>query len=65
MSRLRQAVEANGSKTILGVAVYFLRSDFLEICAYLGYQAIWIEMEHGCWLGLEIDLLFCSSILPA
>jgi 4-hydroxy-2-oxoheptanedioate aldolase len=47
MNRLRQAVEANGGKTLLGAAVYFYDPAFLEICAYLGYQAIWIEMEHG------------------
>src|SRR5580658_4314292 len=47
MNRLRQAVEANGGKTLLGAAVYFYDPIFLEICAHLGYQAIWIEMEHG------------------
>jgi 2-keto-3-deoxy-L-rhamnonate aldolase RhmA len=47
MNRLRQAVEGNGGKTLLGAAVYFYDPVFLEICAHLGYQAIWIEMEHG------------------
>lgn len=47
MNRLRQAVEDNGGKTLLGAAVYFYDPIFLEICAHLGYQAIWIEMEHG------------------
>jgi 2-keto-3-deoxy-L-rhamnonate aldolase RhmA len=47
MNRLQQAVEANGGKTLLGAAVYFYDPVFLEICAHLGYQAIWIEMEHG------------------
>jgi 4-hydroxy-2-oxoheptanedioate aldolase len=47
MNRLRQAVEENGGKTLLGAAVYFYDPVFLEICAHLGYQAIWIEMEHG------------------
>lgn len=47
MNRLRQAVHDNGGKTLLGAAVYFYDPTFLEICAYLGYQAIWIEMEHG------------------
>jgi 2-keto-3-deoxy-L-rhamnonate aldolase RhmA len=31
----------------LGAAVYFYDPIFLEICARLGYQAIWIEMEHA------------------
>ena len=47
MNRLRQAVVQNGGKTLLGAAVYFYDPLFLEICAHLGYQAIWIEMEHG------------------
>jgi 2-keto-3-deoxy-L-rhamnonate aldolase RhmA len=47
MNRLRQAVQQNGGNTILGAAVYFYDPIFLEICAHLGYKAIWIEMEHG------------------
>jgi len=47
MNRLRQAVHENGGKTLLGAAIYFYDPVFLEICAHLGYQAIWIEMEHG------------------
>ena len=47
MNRLRQAVHQNGGKTLLGAAVYFYDPAFLEICAHLGYQVIWIEMEHG------------------
>jgi 4-hydroxy-2-oxoheptanedioate aldolase len=47
MNRLRQSVAANGGKALLGAAVYFYDPVFLEICAHLGYQAIWIEMEHG------------------
>ncbi len=47
MNRLKQAVQDNGGQTILGAAVYFYDPIFLEICAHLGYKAIWIEMEHG------------------
>lgn len=47
MNRLQQAVQANGGKALLGAAVYFYDPIFLEICAHLGYQVIWIEMEHG------------------
>jgi len=47
MNRLRQAVQKNGGKTLLGAAIYFYDPIFLEICAHLGYQAVWIEMEHG------------------
>ncbi|SPE19439.1 HpcH/HpaI aldolase [Candidatus Sulfotelmatomonas gaucii] len=47
MNRLQQAVHANDGKALLGAAAYFYDPVFLEICAHLGYQAIWIEMEHG------------------
>ncbi len=47
MNRLQQAVQANDGKALLGAAVYFYDPIFLEICAHLGYQVIWIEMEHG------------------
>jgi 2-keto-3-deoxy-L-rhamnonate aldolase RhmA len=47
MNRLRQAVHDNGGRTLLGAALYFYDPIFLEICSHLGYQAIWIEMEHG------------------
>jgi 4-hydroxy-2-oxoheptanedioate aldolase len=46
MNRLRRAVEQNGGRTLLGAAMYFYDPIFLEIAAHLGYQAIWIEMEH-------------------
>jgi len=47
MNRLQQAVRDNGGTPLLGAAVYFYDPIFLEICAHMGYQAIWIEMEHG------------------
>src|SRR6185312_181137 len=47
MNRLQKAVKANGGRTLLGAAVYFYDPIFLEIAAHLGYQAIWIEMEHA------------------
>lgn len=47
MNKLRQRVLENGCRTLLGAAVYFYDPIFLEISAHLGYQAIWIEMEHG------------------
>jgi 2-keto-3-deoxy-L-rhamnonate aldolase RhmA len=47
MNRLRKAVEKNQGRTLLGAALYFYDPIFLEIAAHLGYQAIWIEMEHA------------------
>ncbi len=47
MNRLRRAVEQNQGRTLLGAALYFYDPIFLEVAAHLGYQAIWIEMEHA------------------
>jgi 2-keto-3-deoxy-L-rhamnonate aldolase RhmA len=47
MNRLHKAVERNGGQTLLGAALYFYDPVFLEVAAHLGYQAIWIEMEHA------------------
>src|SRR5271167_3644874 len=47
MNRLRRAVEQNDGRTLLGAALYFYDPIFLEVAAHLGYQAIWIEMEHA------------------
>src|SRR5665213_3798813 len=47
MNRLRKAVEQNGGRTLLGAALYFYDPICLEVAAHLGYQAIWIEMEHA------------------
>jgi 4-hydroxy-2-oxoheptanedioate aldolase len=47
MNRLRRAVEENGGRTLLGAALYFYDPIFLEVAAHLGYQVIWIEMEHA------------------
>lgn len=47
MNRLRKAVEQNNGRTLLGAALYFYDPIFLEMAAHLGYQVIWIEMEHA------------------
>jgi 4-hydroxy-2-oxoheptanedioate aldolase len=47
MNRLHTALENNAGRPLLGAAVYSYDPIFLEICAHLGYQAIWIEMEHA------------------
>ncbi|MES2390757.1 MAG: aldolase/citrate lyase family protein [Acidobacteriota bacterium] len=47
MNRLHTALERNGGRTLLGAACYSHDPAFVEICAHLGYQAIWIEMEHA------------------
>src|ERR1035441_1078343 len=47
MNRLRKAVEQNNGQTLLGAALYFYDPVFLEVAAHLGFQVIWIEMEHA------------------
>jgi 2-keto-3-deoxy-L-rhamnonate aldolase RhmA len=47
MNRLQEAVRQSGSAPLLGIAVYFYDPIFLEMAARLGFQVIWIEMEHG------------------
>jgi 4-hydroxy-2-oxoheptanedioate aldolase len=47
MNRLRQALAQRDGKTLLGAACYFYDPIFLEIAAHLGFDAIWIEMEHA------------------
>lgn len=48
MNRLEMALQRHdGSGPILGAAAYFYDPIFLEIASRLGYQAAWIEMEHG------------------
>ena len=47
MNRLRQALAQRNGKTLLGAACYFYDPIFLEIAAHVGFDAIWIEMEHA------------------
>jgi 4-hydroxy-2-oxoheptanedioate aldolase len=47
MNRLHQAIASNHGKPLLGAALYFYDPIFLEIAAHLGFQVIWIEMEHA------------------
>ncbi len=47
MNRLHLAMSLNGGKPLLGAALYFYDPVFLEIAAHMGFQVIWIEMEHA------------------
>jgi 2-keto-3-deoxy-L-rhamnonate aldolase RhmA len=47
MNRLLKAVKTQTSGPILGAAAYFYDPVFIEIAAKTGFQAAWIEMEHG------------------
>lgn len=47
MNRLHRAISQNDGKPLLGAALYFYDPIFLEIAARMGFQVIWIEMEHA------------------
>lgn len=47
MNRLHRAIEQSGGKPLLGAALYFYDPIFLEIAGHMGFQVIWIEMEHA------------------
>ena len=47
MNRLHQAIDRKQGKPLLGAALYFYDPIFLEIAAHMGFDVIWIEMEHA------------------
>lgn len=47
MNRLHRLIEQNAGKPLLGAALYFYDPIFLEIAGHMGFQVIWIEMEHA------------------
>lgn len=46
MTKLQELIKHQGGP-LLGVALYFYDPIFLEIAAHLGFQVVWIEMEHA------------------
>ncbi|MCC6165118.1 MAG: hypothetical protein IT182_17370 [Acidobacteria bacterium] len=58
MNRLQRRLESNKGVPLLGVAAYFYDPVFLEVAARIGYQAAWVEMEHGPMsFGQAVDLV--------
>jgi len=47
MTRLRSLLNQQGSGPLLGASAYFNDPVFIEMCAYLGFKVMWIEMEHS------------------
>jgi len=47
VTRLQRLRQEKGPGPLLGAAVYFNDPIFIEICAYLGFSVMWIEMEHS------------------
>lgn len=47
MSRLQRLRQEKKPGPLLGAAVYFDDPIFIEMCSYLGFSVMWIEMEHS------------------
>lgn len=47
MNRLESAILASSRKPLLGASIYFYNPIFVEMAAHLGFDVIWIEMEHA------------------
>ncbi len=47
MTRLQRLVQEKKPGPLLGAAAYFNDPIFIEICSYLGFSVMWIEMEHS------------------
>jgi 4-hydroxy-2-oxoheptanedioate aldolase len=47
MTRLQRLRQEHKSGPLFGAAVYFNDPMFIEMCAHLGFQVMWIEMEHS------------------
>lgn len=47
MTRLQALLKEQSASPLLGAAVYSYNPAFIEICAYIGFRVMWIEMEHS------------------
>lgn len=47
MTRLQRLRHEKKPGPLLGAAIYFNDPIFIEMCSYLGFSVIWIEMEHS------------------
>lgn len=47
MNRLHQAISDAAGRPLLGAALYSYDPIFLEIAGHMGFQVVWIEMEHA------------------
>ncbi|MGQ9455981.1 MAG: HpcH/HpaI aldolase family protein [Armatimonadota bacterium] len=46
MNRLEKAIQENRKPVLIGAAIGYYNPAFVEIIATLGYDSLWIEMEH-------------------
>jgi 4-hydroxy-2-oxoheptanedioate aldolase len=54
MTRLQRFREERKPGPLLGVAAYFNDPIFIEMCSYLGFSVMWIEMEHSHMTFAEV-----------
>jgi 4-hydroxy-2-oxoheptanedioate aldolase len=47
VTRLEHLRQQKRPAPLLGAAVYFNDPIFIEMCAYVGFSVMWIEMEHS------------------
>jgi 4-hydroxy-2-oxoheptanedioate aldolase len=47
MNRLHEAILRKKNGPMFGAALYFYDPVFLEIAGYMGFDVVWIEMEHA------------------
>jgi len=54
MTRLHRLRKEKQPGPLLGAAVYFNDPIFVEMCSYLGFSVMWIEMEHSHMTFAEV-----------
>jgi 4-hydroxy-2-oxoheptanedioate aldolase len=54
MTRLQRLREEGKPGPLLGAAAYFNDPIFIEMCSYLGFSVMWIEMEHSHMTFAEV-----------
>jgi 4-hydroxy-2-oxoheptanedioate aldolase len=47
VTRLQHLLQKKKPGPLLGAAAYFNDPIFIEMCSYLGFSVMWIEMEHS------------------
>jgi 4-hydroxy-2-oxoheptanedioate aldolase len=63
-STFDEAIQRQGGKPLLGAAVHRYNPDFVEMMPMLGFQVVWIDLEHTLVTLLEAaDLCRLASAL--
>jgi len=54
MTRLQRLVRESAPGPVFGAAAYFNDPIFIEMCSYLGFKVMWLEMEHSHMTFAEV-----------